>query len=75
MYRGEKYPEMSTFPAPDGCNKCRCEGGQVTCSKTKCGKTILISIKRRVRFKKKKPGKFLNFKANISGIFSFQNKS
>ncbi|XP_052695478.1 kunitz-type protease inhibitor 1-like isoform X3 [Crassostrea angulata] len=36
MYRGEKYPEMSTFPAPDGCNKCRCEGGQVTCSKTKC---------------------------------------
>lgn len=44
VYGGEKYPEMSTFSASDGCNKCRCERGQVTCSKTKCVECIYEGI-------------------------------
>ncbi|XP_048750942.2 kielin/chordin-like protein [Ostrea edulis] len=35
-YDDERYEESSSFPSTDGCNTCRCERGQVTCTRRKC---------------------------------------
>ncbi|MBK06615.1 MAG: serine protease [Deltaproteobacteria bacterium] len=35
-YNGKTYNDGDTFLATDGCNKCTCSGGQVSCTKILC---------------------------------------